>query len=107
MSKEQNSRGKAWRRHKDYSKAIRKRNLDLERQPHLNDKEGLHIYPYYNNLHQYSDNKIHCSCPMCRNKSKNKGVAAMYNGTSNPSMMDLRRQLSMNDDYLEYFDDID
>lgn len=24
---------------------------------------------YYNNLHQYSKNKIHCSCPDCRGRS--------------------------------------
>ena len=27
-------------------------------------------HPYYNNLHQYSKNKVHCSCPLCRLKSK-------------------------------------
>lgn len=100
MSKNQNSRGKAWRRHKDYSKAKRKRELD----------KSYALSPEwvcYNNLHQYSKNKIHCSCPMCRCKSKNKGAAALYHGSYNPTMMDMRRQLSMTDDYLEYFDDID
>lgn len=90
------NRSKAWRRHKNYSKAKRKRSIDLSRYPRWNDAEGIHIYPYYNNLHQYSDNKIHCSCPMCRSKSKDS-----------PTLMDMRRQLSMDDDYLEYFDDID
>ena len=102
MGKKQNSRGKAWRRHKDYSKAKRKKDIDYS--IHAG---SIHFHPWYNNLHQYSDNKIHCSCPICRNKSKNTGAAAMYNGANNPTIMDLRRQLSMNDDYLEYFDDID
>ena len=102
MGKKQNERGKAWRRHKDYSKAKRKKDIDYS----INAGK-TYFHPWYNNLHQYSENKIHCSCPMCRNKSKNSGAAAMYNGASNPTMMDLRRQLSMNDDYLEYFDDID
>ena len=102
MSKRQNERGKAWRRHKDYSKAKRKKDIDYS----INAGK-TYFHPWYDNLHQYSENKIHCSCPMCRNKSKNSGAAAMYNGTSNPTMMDLLRQLSMNDDYLEYFDDID
>ncbi len=103
MGKKQNSRGKAWRRHKDYSKAKRKKDIDYS----IN-AGSIYFHPWYNNLHQYSDNKIHCSCPMCRDKSKNKGAAAMYSGTSNPTMMDLRRRrLSMDDDYLEYFDDID
>ena len=26
------------------------------------------LYPWYNNLHQYSKNKIHCSCDMCSSK---------------------------------------
>ena len=45
----------AEKRHNDWVKAIRKRNL----------------YPdYYDNLHQFSKNKIHCSCPMCRAYNK-------------------------------------
>ena len=27
---------------------------------------------YYDNLHQYSKNKIHCSCPMCSAKTNNR-----------------------------------
>ena len=45
------------RRKKDYSKARRKRSLC--RQVHINSD-------WYDNLHQYSKNKIHCSCGMCR-----------------------------------------
>ena len=26
---------------------------------------------YYDNLHQYSKNKIHCSCPLCREQRTN------------------------------------
>lgn len=25
-------------------------------------------WDYYDNLHQYSKNKIHCSCPLCKTK---------------------------------------
>lgn len=28
-------------------------------------------WDYYDNLHQYSKNKIHCSCPLCRNRRTN------------------------------------
>lgn len=31
-------------------------------------------WEYYDNLHQYSKNKIHCSCPLCRAKSGDPGV---------------------------------
>ena len=28
-------------------------------------------WDYYDNLHQYSKNKIHCSCPLCREQRTN------------------------------------
>ena len=28
---------------------------------------------YYDSLHQYSKNKIHCSCAQCSKKTRNKG----------------------------------
>ena len=49
---------------------------------------------YYNNLHQYSKNKIHCSCPMCSVKSKNRGrrrKKAWYSPTYNWKIADLRK----------------
>ena len=49
----------AEKRHNDWKKAIRKRRIDRERNP--NDP-----HDWYDNLHQYSKNKIHCSCPICR-----------------------------------------
>jgi hypothetical protein len=30
-------------------------------------------WEYYDNVHQYSKNKIHCSCPDCSEKTRNKG----------------------------------
>ena len=41
---------------------------------------------YYNNLHQYSKNKIHCSCPWYSKKTRNKGyrrIAKNYNRSIN------------------------
>ena len=48
------------RRKIDYKKAKRKARIDLAR-----SCDGL---PLYDNLHQYSKNKIHCSCRLCRGK---------------------------------------
>ena len=48
------------RRKIDYKKAKRKARIDLAR-----SCDGL---PMYDNLHQYSKNKIHCSCQLCRGK---------------------------------------
>ena len=54
---------RAKRRHTDFKKAIRKRNIT--KSWHLPEE-------YYSNLHQFSKNKIHCSCPMCSQKTNNK-----------------------------------
>jgi hypothetical protein len=51
-------------------KALRKRRIDHEVYSYYyRDFDG----GYYNNLHQYSKNKIHCSCPQCSAKTRNKG----------------------------------
>lgn len=56
-------------RRRSILKALRKRKIDQE----------IYCYYYrdgggfYDNLHQYSKNKIHCSCPMCSAKTRNKG----------------------------------
>ena len=36
-------------------------------------RTAKHCYgwDYYDNLHQYSKNKIHCSCPLCREQRTN------------------------------------
>ena len=52
------NRGK--RRKLNISKALRKKKIS---------EEVYHI-TYYDNLHQYSKNKIHCSCPMCSGTAK-------------------------------------
>jgi Mn-containing catalase len=46
------------RRKNDFKKALHKMKKDHS----TNDT------PYYDNIHQYSKNKIHCSCPKCANK---------------------------------------
>ena len=62
------------RRKKNARKAKRKKRIA---DAIYDNEEG-----YYDNLHQYSKNKIHCSCPMCSgvyktdSKKANKGGAA-------------------------------
>lgn len=55
------------RRKKDYTKAVRKQKI------------AKAIYggtvPWYDNLHQYSKNKIHCSCPCCAFNARYHGRA--------------------------------
>ena len=59
-------RTRAERRHNDIKKAIRKRKIANSVYP--NDKD----WDYYSNLHQYSKNKIHCSCYLCSCKTRDK-----------------------------------
>ena len=110
------SRPRAWRRYKDYTKAKRKREIDLNDSwwdwsiynnpikpgyysPNYKPKYGM-----YDNLHQYSKNKIHCSCPMCSAKTRNKGHRRKrknYAPSINYSIMDLKKQQSMDADEKE------
>ena len=46
----------AKRRRNDIVKALRKKNIS----------EHNYGFGWYDNLHHYSKNKIHCSCGMCR-----------------------------------------
>lgn len=49
-----------------FREALRKQKIDSHR-PCFAGKDGvLRKHPWYNNLHQFSKNKIHCSCSMCR-----------------------------------------
>lgn len=60
-------------RRRSIIKALRKRRIDRAVYPYLE-------HGWYDNLHQYSKNKIHCSCPMCSAKTRNKGHSR-YRGT--------------------------
>ena len=66
-------RTRAERRHKNIVKALRKRNITRA----CYCAGGLD-WEYYDNLHQYSKNKIHCSCPMCSSKTNNRGRLKWY-----------------------------
>lgn len=90
------SRTRAYNRHVSIKKAIRKKKLA---EKIYSDGES---HPYYDNLHQYSKNKIHCSCPLCSAKTKNKGKhrkrARGWSPSVNYKPTDLRRQEAMNQD---------
>ena len=53
----------AYKRDVARRKALRKRRIAKEVYYDGN------THPYYSNLHQYSKNKIHCSCPLCKSKA--------------------------------------
>ena len=64
-------------------------------------------HSYYDNLHQYSKNKIHCSCSMCSRKTRNKGKRRYKAGNYSRSLCykasDLRRLISMDEKEKSYF----
>ncbi len=79
-------------------KALRKRRLDKQ----LSHNGVL----WYGNLHQYSKNKIHCSCPDCNAKTRNKGsrrrrVSGNYDRAIHYSAADMRKVLAMDEDMRE------
>ena len=81
---------RAYLRAKSWSKAIRKRNIDRDTKPaHASWPD------YYDNLHEYSKNKIHCSCPMCQAKTNGKNS---WSGPSkNWKISDRRKIESLNE----------
>lgn len=80
---------RAERRKDDFTKAIRKRDICREH----------YGFEYYDNLHQYSKGKIHCSCPLCANK------VGKYGNTPNYNHSDEKKIESMNERVKE-FDEI-
>lgn len=58
-------------------------NREVSRRKALRKQRIAH--GWYNNLHQYSKNKIHCSCPMCSRKTNNKGKKRLKHGNYYPS----------------------
>ena len=60
---------------------------------------------YYDNLHQYSKNKVHCSCPSCQTKTRNKGHRRYrkggYHRAINYKRHDLIRMIDMDQDIAE------
>ena len=75
-------------------KALRKRRIS---------KEILH-WDYYDNLHQYSKNKIHCSCPLCSTKTNPKSCQTDWthggrSGGKHWKISDLRKLESGKEDF--------
>ena len=87
------SNSRAYNRYVSKRKALRKRRIAEE--VYYDGKE----HPYYDNLHQYSKNKIHCSCPLCSTKTRNKGKrrykAGNYMRHLNYKTSELRRFIAM------------
>ena len=92
---------RAYNRYVSYKKAIRKRNIDRYYQSRYYNSSD-----YYDNLHQYSKNKIHCSCCLCSTKTRNKGhrryKRGNYYAALNYKASDMRKINRLN--YIEDYD---
>lgn len=76
---------RGYRRKASMHKAVRKRKISKE----------AYGFEWYDNLHQYADNKIHCSCPMCSAKTNPK---KKFFGGSNLTMADKKKMASLYSD---------
>ena len=77
------TRDRGKKRKIDFIHALRKKNKA--------ETIGLNKnYPYYDNLHQYSKNKIHCSCSDCNPKTARDG----YTNTDRKKLLNLEEQLN-------------
>lgn len=81
------NRSSAYNRHMTYTKALRKYRIN----------KAIGYGLWYDNLHEYSKGKIHCSCSLCRSKTNNKNKRG-YAPSYNPSIRDARRQEAMDYD---------
>lgn len=88
------SRSRGYNRDISWRKALCKRRISREI-----CSDRFSVNEYYDNLHQYSKNKIHCSCPLCSTKTRNKG--RRKRGNYSPSIYwkksDLIQQIDMNE----------
>ena len=89
-------KSRALRRRNSWRKAIRKKRIS--------DRYCSPEHPWYDNLHQYADNKIHCSCPLCASKTRGK-IARCHGVDANWSLNDLKKIDEMKGQIKENFEE--
>lgn len=76
---------RAYTRAKTWTKALRKYHIDK-------DRAAGRWSLWYDNLHQYANNKVHCSCSMCSCKTNNRhGRSNNWDSSKNWSISDRRK----------------
>ena len=94
-------RNRAEKRHNDWKKAIRKRRIDRDTQIFDTSSD------WYDNLHQYSKNKIRCGRGLrsryhkTNNKGRRRYIPKNYAPSKNWQPTDRRRIEEMNDQILD------
>lgn len=86
----ENRRTMAERRRRSHFAAVRRRKI----------AENVFGFSYYNNLHQYSKNKIHCSCPLCASKTNSKKLHGRSNNWKPSDLRKLEQARSQIEDYM-------
>jgi hypothetical protein len=98
---------RAYNRDISRRKALRKRRIAREIYRYWKRYSEDDNWEYFDNLHQYSKNAIHCSCPACSGKTRNKGKRRYKSGNYAPGInykaSDLRKVITMDQDELEVF----
>lgn len=86
-------RNRAWRIKTNFHKALHKKYLS---------SYYCQTFDWYNNLNQYSKNKIHCSCSICRlGRTKDSWCTNGRHGGRNWKPSDLKKWERMDYDYEE------
>lgn len=78
-------------RNLNWTKAIKKRRICRE----------IYGSDFYDNLHQYHNNKIHCSCPKCRADNPNLGK----NSLANQSITNQKKISEMKEKMNDFYED--
>lgn len=85
--------------YKDMSRAKRRKNNFRKAKHKAYLDKHVSWCPMYNNLHQYSKNKIHCSCPWCSPKTKRRSKSKSWGpGHYNYKISDQRKVDRMEDE---------
>lgn len=74
-------------------------NRDISRRKAKHKKhiaEDIYGWSWYHNLHQYSKNKVHCSCGLCRSKTNAKKLKNCGPSSNNWNHSDLIKIEKMN-----------
>lgn len=93
-------RTRAYRRHLNFKKALRKKKITDSYY-----SWGTNDYSYYKHLNQYNKGKIHCSCPMCRSKTNNKHRKGSLVPNYNPTIKEIKINNSMDNQIQEFKDE--
>lgn len=75
----------------NWTKALRKQRICRE----------VYGSDFYDNLHQYQKNKIHCSCPACKGENESFGK----NSPANQTLSNQKKIASMKEELDEIFEE--